>query len=165
MFLMHWLSFRGRIPLGRYWLAYVLPLFALQWLAVGIDLALFGWTFHDLSPHDLSPRPVPTASAAEGVSSSFPWSAESGFVQSHRQEYRLNGTVSEMVFWASLLPGFAGMTKRWHDRGASGWWSLLLLVPVIGWIWMFISLCCRDGQRGPNRYGPDPLEPVSSGSA
>nr|WP_237183157.1 DUF805 domain-containing protein [Roseomonas gilardii] len=50
------------------------------------------------------------------------------------------------------------MTKRWHDRGRSGWWNLLLLLPFIGWLWLFISLCCRDGTRGPNRYGPDPLE-------
>jgi uncharacterized membrane protein YhaH (DUF805 family) len=29
--------------------------------------------------------------------------------------------------------------KRCHDRGKSGFWSLLLLVPVIGWCWLLID--------------------------
>jgi uncharacterized membrane protein YhaH (DUF805 family) len=141
LFLLHWISFRGRIPLGRYWLAYLLPLFALNWVALGIDLALFGRPLE----WSLPPVGLPAARAA-GLDEG--WSAAV-----------FSGPVSTAWTWLSLVPGFAGMTKRWHDRGRSGWWSLLLLLPVIGWVWMLVSLCFRDGVRGPNRFGPDPLEP------
>ncbi len=29
--------------------------------------------------------------------------------------------------------------KRYHDRGKSGFWSLLLLLPVVGWAWVLIE--------------------------
>jgi uncharacterized membrane protein YhaH (DUF805 family) len=140
VFLRRWISFGGRISLGRYWVAYILPLFCLYWLTVAIDISLFGW------PQWVPafPQIVPTARA----------------LPNSTQHYTMNfsGPVSNTWFWISFLPGLAGMTKRWHDRGKRGWWCLLLLVPVIGWLWIFFSLCCRDGVRGPNRFGPDPLE-------
>ncbi|WP_245870266.1 DUF805 domain-containing protein [Teichococcus rhizosphaerae] len=139
MLLLRWISFSGRISLGRFWLAYVLPLIGLQLLALAVDLALFGW-----SGWSIRRGLVPSAEAAEGQAVFYVAS--------------FSGPVSAAWSWLSLVPGFAGMTRRWHDRGRSGWWSLLLLVPVIGWLWVFFSLFCRDGQRGPNRYGPDPLE-------
>jgi uncharacterized membrane protein YhaH (DUF805 family) len=46
--------------------------------------------------------------------------------------------------------------KRWHDRGKSGWWTLIVLVPFIGGIWMFVEAGCLRGTVGPNNYGPDP---------
>ena len=136
MGLKSWLSFRGRIPLRTYWLAYLLPLLGAYILAVVLDAWIFGAEWRVL------PGLVPTAEAT-----------------SFHAEFRLGGVLlAEAVFWLNCIPGFAGAARRWHDRGRSGWWSLLILLPVIGWIWMFISLCCRDGVRGPNRYGPDPLE-------
>jgi uncharacterized membrane protein YhaH (DUF805 family) len=48
-------------------------------------------------------------------------------------------------------------TKRWHDRGKSGWWTLIILIPIIGGIWILIELGILEGTRGPNQYGPDPL--------
>ena len=47
-----------------------------------------------------------------------------------------------------LYPTYALATKRWHDRGKSGWWSLIGFVPVIGGLWMFIEL----GLLGPDEY-------------
>ncbi|MGO9134917.1 MAG: DUF805 domain-containing protein [Methylovirgula sp.] len=47
--------------------------------------------------------------------------------------------------------------KRFHDRGKSGWWVLIVVVPVIGWIWYFIEAGCLRGTNGPNQFGPDPL--------
>src|SRR5579862_9239837 len=34
-----------------------------------------------------------------------------------------------------LYPAYAITTKRWHDRGKSGWWSLIAFVPIIGGLW------------------------------
>ncbi|MCQ4160882.1 DUF805 domain-containing protein [Roseomonas sp. GC11] len=132
-----WLSFKGRLPLGPYWRRYLLPLLALHILAFVADGLLFGWA---------SVLPGPSIPSAEAATYSIRIATKAG-------------KVGQVVFWLSWWPGLAGMAKRWHDRGRSGWWSLLLLVPLLGWLWIFISLCCRDGVRGPNRYGPDPLSP------
>lgn len=56
-----------------------------------------------------------------------------------------------------LWPTFAVTAKRWHDRDRSAWWTLLWLVPVLGWIWTLVACGLLRGTRGPNRHGPDPL--------
>jgi hypothetical protein len=35
------------------------------------------------------------------------------------------------LFW----PGFAVTVKRWHDRNKSGWWILVNIIPIVGYIW------------------------------
>ena len=58
-----------------------------------------------------------------------------------------------------FLPGLAVSVRRLHDLGFSGWWYLLQFVPVIGTFAsfaMFIGYMVR-GDRGPNKYGPDPV--------
>jgi uncharacterized membrane protein YhaH (DUF805 family) len=50
----------------------------------------------------------------------------------------------------------AVFAKRWHDREKSGWWSLIILVPFIGF-WALVECGCLPGTEGPNRYGADPL--------
>lgn len=67
------------------------------------------------------------------------------------------GVFSAIVSIASLYFALALYAKRWHDRGKSGWWSLICLVPLIGAIWLIIELGILEGTRGPNTYGPDPL--------
>ncbi len=34
---------------------------------------------------------------------------------------------------------YAIIIKRFHDRGKTGFWSLLVLLPVIGWAWLLID--------------------------
>ena len=68
----------------------------------------------------------------------------------------LEGVMS-LVF---LYPALAVTTKRWHDRDKSGWWSLILFVPIIGAIWMLVECGVLRGTMGPNRFGPDPLAKV-----
>jgi uncharacterized membrane protein YhaH (DUF805 family) len=60
---------------------------------------------------------------------------------------------------ALLIPGLAVWTRRMHDLDRTGWWWLLMFVPVIGWMILLVWACTR-GTRGPNRYGPDPLGAV-----
>lgn len=63
------------------------------------------------------------------------------------------------AFWSivTFWPSFAVMVKRWHDRGKSGWWMLVGLVPYLGWVWALVELGFIRGTIGPNRYGQDPL--------
>lgn len=44
--------------------------------------------------------------------------------------------VLVITTWPSLAVG----AKRCHDRGRSGWFQLLLLVPILGPPWLFIEL-------------------------
>ena len=62
-----------------------------------------------------------------------------------------------IVYVIFLYPWLALYAKRWHDRGKSGWWSLIVLVPILGAIWILVELGFLRGTEGPNQYGPDPL--------
>jgi uncharacterized membrane protein YhaH (DUF805 family) len=88
--------------------------------------------------------------------------------------------ASPLAAWCYL----AVSAKRLHDRGRSGWWtipfivfpgliaqfddrlgdavaaSLTELVASILFLWGVIETSFLKGTRGPNRYGPDPLETV-----
>lgn len=57
---------------------------------------------------------------------------------------------------AILVPSIAVWVRRLHDVGRSGWWWLLALIPVIGWIILFYW-SVRRGDMGPNAFGPDPV--------
>ena len=58
--------------------------------------------------------------------------------------------------WISI----AVAVKRYHDRNKSGWWVLIVFVPVIGGLWYLIECGFLSGTTGPNTYGPDPLAAV-----
>ena len=54
-----------------------------------------------------------------------------------------------------LIPSLAVSVRRLHDVGKTGWFLLIVLVPIVGAIWLLV-LDCTDGQPGENRYGPNP---------
>jgi len=68
-----------------------------------------------------------------------------------------HGVLTLLVWLVTLIPSFAGAAKRCHDRDHSGWFQLIILIPLVGAIWLFIELGCLRGTFGPNRFGPDPL--------
>ncbi len=69
----------------------------------------------------------------------------------------LSGLATFLVGIALLYCALAVYAKRWHDRDKSGWWSLILLIPILGGIWLLVECGCLVGTQGPNRFGPDPL--------
>src|SRR5690349_15916758 len=46
------------------------------------------------------------------------------------------------LFWSQA----AIAVKRYHDIGRSGWWLLLIAIPIIGPAWMLFSLGFRRSQ-------------------
>ena len=62
--------------------------------------------------------------------------------------------IAELVLF---LPTLAVSIRRLHDLDRSGWWFLLIFVPLIGGIWLLVWFCMR-GTVGPNRFGSDPLD-------
>lgn len=65
---------------------------------------------------------------------------------------KAEGVVNVALAW----PAIAVSVKRWHDRDRSGWWVLVNMLPVVGWLWGLIDNGCLPGSRGPNRYGEPP---------
>ena len=122
-------SFEGRIDRAKWWLGLVILLVAqsIVWVALGM---FFGGGMMSLDPSD---------PAAMQQAMSAMW---------------LPMLVLILLF---LWPALAIYAKRWHDRGKSGWWTLIILVPVVGGIWILVELGCLSGTDGPNQYGPDPL--------
>jgi len=41
---------------------------------------------------------------------------------------------------AVLVPSLAAGARRLHDIGKSGWWQLLVLIPLVGWIYVIYLL-------------------------
>lgn len=67
------------------------------------------------------------------------------------------GSLLMLILYVPLIwIGFALGIKRWHDRGKSGWWILIGLIPLVGAIWTFVECGCLRGTVGPNQYGEDP---------
>lgn len=69
----------------------------------------------------------------------------------------IGGILVVVAELAILWPSLAVYAKRWHDRDKSGWWTLILLVPVIGGIWMLVECGFLKGSDGANRFGDDPV--------
>ena len=58
-----------------------------------------------------------------------------------------------------LVPSLAVAVRRLHDTNRSGWWYLLILIPLVGGIILIVFLA-TDGTPGHNQYGP-PAPPVA----
>lgn len=65
--------------------------------------------------------------------------------------------VSAVVSLSLLCPSLAVGFRRLHDIEKSAWWLLLGLIPIVGWI-VLIYWAAQPGTKGPNRFGPDPIE-------
>ncbi len=64
--------------------------------------------------------------------------------------------LSALYSLAVFLPSIAVGARRLHDTGKSGWWLLLMLIPVVGFI-VLIWWYATAGDVGPNEYGADPI--------
>ena len=54
-----------------------------------------------------------------------------------------------------LIPGLGIVVRRLHDVGKSGWFYLIILIPLIGFIWILV-LFCTDGVKEDNKWGANP---------
>lgn len=69
-------------------------------------------------------------------------------------------SVSDEVFQqgVALLMGLAVLflaSNRLRDIDRSGWWVVLLFVPLVHAV-VLVGLAFWPGTRGPNRFGPSP---------
>ena len=121
-------SFEGRITRSAYWLKFTLPYIVIFGALTALGMMLAG-------PTDAYGMPMgPPSTAATIVNA-------------------ITGLFGLVALWPSL----AVAAKRWHDRGKSGWWTLIVLVPIVGSIWMLVECGFLRGTDGANRFGADPL--------
>lgn len=127
------LKFGGRINRAKWWLG-LLVLFVVQMVLWFILGSVFGLTaMGSFDPND-------------------PAAAEAMMSQMSAMMVPMGILILVMIY-----PSLAVYTKRWHDRNKSGWWSLIMIIPVVGAIWILVELGIMRGTDGENRYGPDPL--------
>ena len=67
------------------------------------------------------------------------------------------GYIYMIYALATFIPGLAVSVRRLHDVDKSGWFYLIVLIPLVGAIWLLI-LFCTEGTPGRNQYGFNPKE-------
>jgi uncharacterized membrane protein YhaH (DUF805 family) len=68
-----------------------------------------------------------------------------------------SGLLQGLYGLAVLVPSLAVGARRLHDIGRSGWWQLLVLIPLIGAI-VLIVWFAQKGDPSPNEHGPNPWD-------
>lgn len=63
--------------------------------------------------------------------------------------------LSVIYALAVLVPSISITARRLHDTDRSGWWQLISLIPVIGFI-VLIVFTVQDSDPNTNRFGANP---------
>ena len=76
--------------------------------------------------------------------------------------------VSIVVALGLLLPNLSVSIRRLHDTDRTGWWILIGLIPIIGFI-VLLVFYAQKSDPGENSYGPPmdegiPEPPMPSGA-
>jgi uncharacterized membrane protein YhaH (DUF805 family) len=66
--------------------------------------------------------------------------------------------ISMLVGLALLVPSISIAARRLHDTGRTGWWQLIALIPIVGFIILIVFLA-QDGHE-TNDYGVNPKSVV-----
>lgn len=68
-----------------------------------------------------------------------------------------------IVSLALFIPSLALGTRRLHDTGKSGWWQLLWIIPIIGWIVIIVFLA-QETSPADNQFGAPAQPKILGGS-
>jgi uncharacterized membrane protein YhaH (DUF805 family) len=69
-----------------------------------------------------------------------------------------HGVLGALAGLALLLPGLSVSIRRLHDTDHTGWWVLIGVIPIIGFI-VLLVFYLREGDAGQNKYGPHRRRP------
>ncbi len=70
--------------------------------------------------------------------------------------------ISMLLSLALLVPNLALASRRLHDIGKSGWWQLLMFIPIVGWIILIVWLATKTSSE-TNMYGAPAVPKVVGG--
>jgi uncharacterized membrane protein YhaH (DUF805 family) len=77
----------------------------------------------------------------------------------------IHETAAIIITLLLLLPGIGVSVRRLHDVGRSGWWLLLSLLPVIGFL-VLLYWQLQPSEPRTNAWGEPPVaDPALSGPA
>ena len=124
-------SFDGRIGRGQFWLGYLAAIL-LTVVVMAILSLIVPWEQVIITGPDGQVTTIDYANEAM------------------LPVWIVYGLLLIVTTWISI----AISVKRFHDRGKSGWWYLIIFVPLIGPLWWLIELGFFRGDPGPNAYGP-----------
>lgn len=67
-------------------------------------------------------------------------------------------SIAGVLLWLiAFIPGLMLTVRRLHDLDKPPWWCIGMFVPIVNFLLLFFLLFCK-GTKGPNRYGPAPLD-------
>ena len=61
----------------------------------------------------------------------------------------ISSIISMLFSLATLIPSIAVASRRLHDTNRSGWWQLIVLIPLIGIIVILVFLA-QEGKGEPD---------------
>ena len=65
-------------------------------------------------------------------------------------------SIAAYIFFALIfIPSITVSLRRLHDVGKTGWNLLLILIPIIGWLWL-LMLLWFVGEPRQNKWGAYP---------
>jgi len=135
--------FRGRAPRSEYWFFTLALMIAHYAVSIVSSVALFPTMMARMQ-----------AMAAHGHPAAFD-------PEMLRMQYEFQ--IPSLILWVALfLPQLAVAIRRLHDIDRSGWWWLLVFLPIVGPLWLLVWQC-SSGTKGDNRFGPNPLPPRAPG--
>lgn len=73
---------------------------------------------------------------------------------------KVGTTLSGIWSLAILLPYLGLSVRRLHDINKSGWYLLVGLIPLVGWV-LLVYWWAQPGERTENQYGPVPTTPTA----
>jgi uncharacterized membrane protein YhaH (DUF805 family) len=63
------------------------------------------------------------------------------------------------IYWLALLiPCISVGARRLHDIGCTGWWQLLMFIPLVGSLILIFAFLIRPSEPGENQYGSNPID-------
>ena len=65
------------------------------------------------------------------------------------------GLLSLLYSLAVLIPSISVTVRRLHDIGRSGWWLLIILIPLLGAIILLVFMFL-DSKSEESQYGANP---------
>ena len=64
-------------------------------------------------------------------------------------------SILSLIFaLATVVPTVSAGVRRLHDTNRSGWWMLIVLIPVVGLVILYFL--CQPGTQGQNQFGSEP---------
>lgn len=67
------------------------------------------------------------------------------------------GVLGALYAAFAFIPTVAVTVRRLHDQDRTGWWALIMLIPIVG-ILVLLYFMVQNSTEGSNRFGSNPKQ-------